>query len=102
MQEYGAAPAGNPRPRVVIDFDDQVVQMVVTPEAVARLIGRATERTIVAAVTGIFAPGHGGIDADCGQPRQRLAAAVGAPPQPPEAETAARRGTIALPLVGTN
>src|SRR5215510_4979633 len=100
MQEHGAAATGNAGPRVVIDLDDQVVEPVVAPEPVAWLIGRAAEWAVVAAVGCILAPGHGGVDADGRQSRCGLWAAVRTPPQPSEAEPAARRGPVAFALVG--
>src|SRR5262245_23211907 len=100
MQEHGAAATGNAGPYVVIDLDEVVVEPVVAPEAVAWLIGRAAEWAVVAAVGCILAPGQSGVDADGRQPRRGLWAAVRAPPQPPEAEPAARRGPVAFALVG--
>src|SRR4029453_16430734 len=67
MQEHRAPPAGNARPGIVIDLDDDVVQPVVPPEAVAWFIGRAAEWPIIAAVAGVLAPGDAAIDADCWQ-----------------------------------
>ena len=40
MDEHRAAPPGHPRPRVVVDFDDEVIEMVVPPQPVAGFIGR--------------------------------------------------------------
>ena len=57
MQKNGAAAAGYPRTNVVVDLDDEVVEMIVPPEPVARLIRRAAERPVVTAVAGIFRPG---------------------------------------------
>ena len=56
VQEDGAAGAWDRRSQIVIQDDDDVVQVVVTPEAlVPAPIGQA-DRTIVAAVAGIVAP----------------------------------------------
>ena len=100
MQEHGTAATGDAGPRVVIDLDDQVVEPVVAPEPVAWLMGRAAKRAVVAAVAGILAPGHRRIDAGGRQPRCGLRTAVGAPPQPPKPEQAARRGPVTFALVG--
>jgi len=80
MQEHGTASSGNPRTGVVVNLDNEVVQPVVAPQAVAWFIGRALERAIIAAVAGVLAPGHEGIDADYGQQRWWPWSAVGAPP----------------------
>ena len=50
MNEYSAAVA-------VVDFDDQVVKPIGALEAVAWFIGRPPERSVVAPVLGVFAPG---------------------------------------------
>ena len=44
MDEHGAAAAGDARPRVVVDLDNQIVETVVAPEPVAWFIGRPAER----------------------------------------------------------
>ena len=63
VQEHRAAAAGDPGTGVVVDLDDEVVEVVLPPQAVAWFIGRAAERAVVAAVSGIFAPGKVGCDA---------------------------------------
>ena len=52
VDEYGAAAAGDARPGVVVDFDDQIVEVVGAAEPVAWFIGRAPERSVVAPVGG--------------------------------------------------
>src|SRR5262249_56870613 len=78
------------------------VPPVVAPEAVAWFISRAGERPVIAAVAGILAPGHAGVDADRRQQGCRPRAAVGAPPQPPQAELALRSGPVTFALIGAN
>ena len=102
MQEHSAAPAGNPGSGIVVDLDDDVVQGVVTPEAVAWFIGRTFKRPIVAAVAGVFAPCDAAIDAGCRQQGWRLRATIGSPPQPPQAEPAPWRGPVTFTLIGAN
>ena len=63
VDEHGAAATGNPGPRVVIEFEKNVVEGVVAPEAVAWFIGRPPEGAVVAPVGGIFAPRIGAADA---------------------------------------
>src|SRR5215470_4074751 len=50
MQEYGAAAAGGARPRVVVDLDDEVVEVIVAPQPVARRANAATDMPVVASV----------------------------------------------------
>ena len=71
MDEHGAAPAGDAGPRVVVDFDEEVVEVVVAPEPVAWFIGRAPERPVVAPVGRVLAPGVAG---RCGAPAAASAA----------------------------
>jgi len=47
MDEDGAAQPGHPRPGVVVDLDDQVVEAIPPAEPVAWFIGRAVERAVV-------------------------------------------------------
>ena len=44
MDEHGAAAPGHARPRVVVDFDDQIVEAVVPAKPIAWFIGRPPER----------------------------------------------------------
>ena len=66
MDEHGAATAGYPGPGVVVDLDDEVVEVVVAPEAIAWFIGRAAERPIVAPICRVLAPGIGAPDRSTG------------------------------------
>src|SRR5271166_3637945 len=100
MDEYGAATTGNPGPCVVIEFEKNVVEGVVAPEAVAWFIGRAPERAVIAPIGRIFAPGVGRADPAQGKRCLRARKAVGPPPQPHRAKPAAGRSPVALPLIG--
>ncbi len=44
MEEYGAAPPGHPRARVVVDFHNDIIEMVCPAQAVARRSRRAFDR----------------------------------------------------------
>ena len=84
VHEHGAAAAGDPRPGVVVELDDEIVETVGAPEPVAGMIGLEPERLVVVAVARVFAPAV--VAAGCGRDRQvraRPRRAVGAPPQPP-------------------
>ena len=102
MHENRAAASGDTRPRVVIDLDDEIVEMILAPEPVAGFIGPALERTIIAPVGGILAPGVVRSNRPDRQLRPRPRGAIGAPPEPPQLEQAARRATVAFALVGLN
>ncbi len=56
VDEDGAAASGHPRPRVVVDLDDQVIEAVVAAEPVAWFIGRPPESVVVTPVMRVFAP----------------------------------------------
>src|SRR5262245_22884661 len=102
MQEHRAASARNPGPGIVIHLDDDVIQAVVAPEPVAWFIGRTPEWPVIAAVAGVLAPGHVAVDTGGRQQGQRPWAAVGPPPQPPQAELASWCGPVAFALIGAN
>jgi hypothetical protein len=56
MDKYCAAPAGNAGARVLVYFDNEVIEMIVTPEPVAELTACHLDCPIVAAVLWVFAP----------------------------------------------
>src|SRR5262245_58512720 len=100
MHEDRTASPGDARARVVVDFDDQVVEVIAAPEPVAGLVRAAPEWPVIAAVAGVLAPGivlPDGPDRQSGVWPRR---AVGPPPQPAQSEQPARRPTVALALVG--
>jgi hypothetical protein len=80
VDEHGAAATGNPGPRVVIEFEKNVVEGVVAPEAVAWFIGRPPERAVIAPISRIFTPGVGGADPAKGERCPRARKAIGPPP----------------------
>src|SRR5438445_3003748 len=100
MQEHGAAAAGYPWAGVVIDFNDEIVEMVLARQPVAGLVADQTNGLIVVAVSRVLAPGVFGPDRPDRQigPRPRMA--VGAPPQLQRIVRAPRGAAIALPFVG--
>src|SRR5438128_5567073 len=102
MNEDGAAPTRHARARVMIDLDDEIIELIVPPQAVAAVIGRALEGTVVAAIGGIFTPSKGRINASGRQQCRRVRMAIRAPPQADEAKAAARRRAITLEFVGAN
>jgi hypothetical protein len=100
MQEYGAATAGYPWPGVVIDFDDEIVEVILARQPVAGLVADQADRLIVMAVPRVLAPRVFGPDRADRQigPRPRMA--IGAPPQLQRRVRAPRGAAVALPLVG--
>jgi DNA-binding response OmpR family regulator len=100
VDEDGAAAAGDSRPVVVVDLDDEVVEGVVAAQPVAQLLRSPLKRLVVASIMGVFAPGVVGADAANRQGRQRPRQPVSLPPQPQRTKPAARRGAVALALVG--
>src|SRR5262245_59840362 len=63
VQEYGTAALSHPRAPIVVDLDDEVVEPVLAPQAIAWFIGRAAERTVIPAVRRVLAPGEVRADA---------------------------------------
>jgi hypothetical protein len=57
MQENRAAAPGDARTGVVVEFDNQIIEVVFPPQAIARFIGRPAEWLIVPPIAGILRPG---------------------------------------------
>src|SRR4051812_40345450 len=100
MQEHGAAASGNARAGVVVDLDDEIVEVILAPQAVAGLAGRTPHGLVIMAVGRIFAPGVFGPDRPGGNVRPGARMAIGPPPQSPGMEDAARGAAVAFALVG--
>ncbi len=98
MQEYSAAVTGNARPSVVVNFDNEIIQAVATPQPVAWFIGRPVEGPVVPSIGRIFAPGVVGPDPPDWQQGARPHQAVGPPPQPNWMKLPGRRRAVAFPL----
>ena len=98
MQEYSAAAARNARPSVVVDFDNEIIEAIGTPQPVAWFIGRPVEGPVVPSIGRIFAPGVVGPDPPDRQQGARPRQAVGSPPQPNRMKLAGRRRAVAFPL----
>lgn len=80
MNKDGAASLGHTRARVVIDLDDEIVEVIVALQPVARRAIRQTDRAIVAAVARVLAPAVVGANRAHRQTRLWTRHAVGAPP----------------------
>lgn len=102
MNEDRAAAAGHARPRVVIQFDEQIVEMVVAPKSVAGFRMCARERPVVTTVGGLLAPGVVPPNGANRQSRFGARQAIGPPPYPRQTKAAARRRSIAFTFVGAD
>ncbi len=102
MKKYRAAAPGNPRAAIVINFYNQIIEMVLARKPVPGAAGRHLDASIVARVGRILAPGVIWSDPPYRQPSGRPRAAFRVPPQANKTETAARGRPIALPLVRQN
>jgi hypothetical protein len=102
MDKDSAAAAGNARPRVVVDLDDEIVQVIFPCEAVGTAAFRHGDVLVVMAVARILAPSVGVFDAADRETGDRPRVAVGAPPQSLQPEYAARGRAVTLPLVGAD
>lgn len=100
MEKYRAAAAGDPRPGVVIKLDDEIVEMVVAFEPVPGRTLLQANRSVVAPVMKVFAPGILGSDRANGKESAWPCMTVRAPPEPTRLEGASWRAAIALPFVG--
>ena len=102
MHEHGAASACHPGAGVVVDFDDEIVEVVGPPKAVAAVGGCPSKRAVIPSVGGILAPGEVGGDAVGGQQRLRMPVAIGPPPQADQPKSAPRGRAVALEFVGAD
>ena len=102
MQEYGTPAAGNPRPCVVIDLDNEVIKVIGALEVIARMLTANSDRLVVMTIGWIFTPGI--VFANRANrkkgPRPRMT--IGTPPQSAQPKHAARRAAIAFALVGAD
>ena len=99
MHEHGAAAAGDARPRVVVELDDVVVEMIGAREPVAFAFLRDMDRLIIVPVVGVLAPAVAETDSPCRQKSARARPAVSAPPQTDKPENSTRAAAVALTFV---
>ena len=102
MHEHGAASACHPGAGVVVDLNDEVVEVVGSPEAVAAGAGGASKPVVIPPVCGILAPGEVGSDATGGQQGARMPVAIGPPPQADGPKSPPRGRPVALEFVGAD
>ena len=102
MHEHGAASARHAGAGVVVDLDDEIVEVVGSPEAIAAVARRASKRVVIPPVGGILAPGEVGCDATGGQQGARMPVAIGPPPQADRPKSPPRGRPVALEFVGAD
>src|SRR5215510_11138288 len=100
MDEDGAAAACYAWTRIVINFDDEIIEIVRTRQPVRICVGRNFDRSIVSAVGRVFAPGIGRAYSLHRQRGGGPRMLVGAPPKLPWLKNTAWRATIAFAFVG--
>jgi hypothetical protein len=100
MDKDGAAAARNPRSRVVIELDNEIIQRILSRKAVGLAVLGDGDPLIVSAVVRLFAPTVISSDASHRQVRSGPDLAIGAPPQSLQTEAAAWRGAVAFTFVG--
>lgn len=100
MDEDCAAASGNSRARVVIDFDDDVIQMILPPKPVAWFTGRPPKGAVIKPVAGVLAPYIGPADGADRKLGQRTRQAIRPPPQSHGAKAPAWRPAITFALIG--
>lgn len=100
MDEYRAASAPHPWPRVMINFDNEIVEMIEAAQPIAWFTGRPLDGAVVAAVSRVFAPGVGGTDGANRKQGSGPRETVGSPPQPQRVEIPPWRAAVTLALVG--
>src|SRR4051794_30342112 len=100
MQEHGAAASSYSWTGVVIDFDDEIIEMVLARQPVAGLVADQTDGLIVVTVPRVLAPGVFGPDRPDRQIGPRSRVAIGAPPQLQRVIRASGSAAVALPFVG--
>ena len=80
MDEDRAAAPGHPGPPVVVDFNNEIIEMVGPAQTVAWVTITEPDRAIITAVGRILAPGVVGPDWPDRQRGERPDQPVGAPP----------------------
>jgi len=102
VEKYGAAPSGDAGARVVVNFNNEIIEIVGAAEPISWFSGRAPKRSIVAPVGRVLAPCVQWTDAARRQPRQRPQLAIRPPPYSKRAKAAAGGAPVAFAFVGPN
>jgi hypothetical protein len=100
VDEHRAPTARDPRPYIVVNFDNDIVQGIFTPQSVPGLARRYPDRPVVAPVGRVFAPSVRGSDRLGRQHRPRSRDSVGTPPQPHQPVATRGSRAVSFPLIG--
>jgi hypothetical protein len=99
VDEDRAAAAGDARPRIVVNLDDKIIEIIYTCQPIGTCIRWHLDRSIIMAIGRVFAPtvrrGYPLCRKGCCWSRMP----VGPPPKPPEPETAPRCTAVAFAFV---
>lgn len=99
MNENGAATFCDARTRVVIDFDDEIVEPVFTRQPIALSVRRYFDWPVIAAIVRIFAPAVSGVYPLRRQRCDGTRVPICTPPQSQEPEHAAGRTAVAFTFI---
>lgn len=99
VDEHGATAAGDARPCIMVNLHHQVIEMILTPQPIARRTVGAPNRPVVPPVGRVLAPGVRRADPSHRQTRAGARAAVGPPPHPQRAEAAAGGRPVAFDFI---
>lgn len=102
MNEYRAAAPGDARTPVMIDFNNNIIEMVGPDKTVSGCPGRPSDRAVVIAVGRVFRPRVVWPNPAQGKECAGRQAAVGTPPDSHRTEPATRRPPIPLAFIGDN
>lgn len=98
VHENRAAPAHRPRPQIIIEYDDDVVQPIVAPHTLGRCRIGMPDMPIVVAITSCIAPSVVGPQRDKRQPHTWPQNPISAVVRPHESEPPDRCRAITLAL----
>jgi hypothetical protein len=99
MNENSAATTGDTRTRVVVNFDDEIVEPVFTRQPIAFSAWRYFDWPVIAAIMRVFAPAIGGAYPLRRQRCDGTRVPICAPPQPQKPEYTARRTAVAFTFI---
>ena len=102
VDEHGAAATGDSGTPIMVNFYNDIIEMIDPCETVTGRLLRPFHRPVIVAVGGIFRPGVIRPDPAQRQGGPRRRPAIGAPPHPDRVKSPARRAAVAFAFVGNN
>jgi hypothetical protein len=100
VNEDGAAAPRRARPRIVVDFDDKIIEFVIAAKPIAWFTGRPVKWPVIAAVGWVLAPSVVEADRTHRQECSRPSQTIGPPPQPDWTKPPGGRAAVAFALIG--